>query len=204
MKKSLVSKNIIMAALPAVLCVLGILLSGCDKEEVFYETEIVVDRSGQLTENIVESFDKDYYNLEELKEEFTREIAEYNETIGSEEIKLKKAELKDGKVFVTLTFTGPSDYQNFVKEQMFVGTINDAYDNGYSMDVALKGTENGDIIGKVQIMGMKDRNIIILSEPVKIRTPKEIAYVSANVDLIGKREARILSESGGLAYIVLK
>ena len=48
-----------------------------------------------------------------------------------------------------------------------------------------------------------DRHIIIMSEPVKLSSYSDIKYVSANVDVLGEREARILSESGGLAYIIL-
>ena len=179
-------------------------LAGCDKDEEFDETEIIIRKNGTITENIVESFDKDYYNLDELKTEFTNEIAEYNESIGSEEITLEKLEQEGGNVYATLDFTGPSDYENFIKEDMFVGSIGDAYDHGYTMDVSLKGVESGDIINKVAIMGKADSTIIILSEPVKVTTFKEIAYVSANVDVLGSNKARILSESGGLAYIVLK
>lgn len=197
-------KNRIVFSLVGLIAAFALVLSGCNSEEEYYETEIVIDKYGQITENIVETFDKDYYNADELQQEFVNAISEYNNSYGSEEIKLKSFEVADGCVFVTLNFTGPSDYENFTNEEMFVGSINDAYDNGYTMDVSLKGIENGDIIGKVQVMGMKDRDIIILSEPVKVKTYKDIAYVSANVDPVGKREARILGESGGLAYIVLK
>ena len=103
-----------------------------------------------------------------------------------------------------IAFTGPSDYESFVGENLFVGTVNDAYDNGYTMDVTLKGVKEGDKIGKVRIMGMSDKDIIILSEHVRIRTFKDIAYVSANVDVLSDNEARVLSESDGLAYLILK
>ena len=53
-------------------------------------------------------------------------------------------------------------------------------------------------------MGMSDRNIIIMSEHARIKTFKDIAYVSANVDVIDGDEARILNESDGLAYLILK
>ncbi len=180
---------------------LGACASG---EDDFEESTITIERRGKVSENIVESFDKDYYDVEELKEEFEKSVSDYNESIGSEEIKLKKIELKDSKIYVNIDFTGPSDYESFVGENLFVGTIDDAYDNGYRMDVTLKGVDDGKKIGKVQIMGMKDRNIIILSEHVRINTFKDIAYVSANVDVIGPKSARVVNESDGLAYIILK
>ncbi len=180
-------------------------LAGCsDGENDFDETTVSVEKNGKISEHIVEVFDKDYYNVEELKGEYTNAVDQYNESIGGEEIKLKRLELKDSKVFVDIAFTGPSDYESFVGETLFVGTINDAYDNGYSMDVTLKGVEGGDKIGKVRIMGMSDKDIIILSEHVRVKTYKDIAYVSANVDVIDNRQARILSESDGLAYLILK
>lgn len=182
-----------------------LILSACSQgEEDFDETTISIEKRGKVSEHIVESFDKDYYDVEELKSEYAESIAQYNETIGGDEIKLRRIELKDSKVFVDIDFTGPSDYESFVAEKLFVGSVNDAYDNGYSMDVTLKGVEDGDKIDKVRIMGMSDKDIIILSEHVRIKTFKDIAYVSANVDVIDKRQARVLSESDGLAYLILK
>ena len=73
-----------------------------------------------------------------------------------------------------------------------------------SMDVTLKAVDSQDKIGKVQIMGMNDNTIIILSEHVRVKAFKDIAYVSANVDVINSKEVRVLSESDGLAYLILK
>ena len=180
-------------------------LCACSEaEEDFDETTIKVNKRGKVSERIVESFNKDYYDLAELEDEFTRSVMEYNAAMGSEEIRVKSIEQKDQKVYVDIDFNGPSDYESFVGENLFVGTISDAYDNGYSMDVTLKGVDSKDLIGKVQIMGMNDSTIIILSEHVRVRTFRDIAYVSANVDLIKPNEARVLSESDGLAYLILK
>ena len=181
------------------------LIPACADEEGDYaETTITVEKKGRVRESIVDTFDKDYYSIEELKAEFTDSVAKYNEAIGGEEIRLRKIEMKDSKVYVDIDFTGPSDYENFVGEKLFVGTIGDAYDNGYTMDVVLKGVEKGDKIDKIKIMGMSDRNIIILSEHARIRTFRDIAYVSANVDVIDGNEARVLNESDGLAYLILE
>ena len=181
-------------------------LAGCssEKEEEYAETTLRVEKKGKVHETIVSSFTKDYYDINELGSEFEKSVSDYNTAIGSEEIKFKGIKKKGSDVFVDLYFTGPSDYESFIGEKLFVGTIGEAYDSGYTMDVTLKGVENGDKIGKVQIMGMPDRTVIILSEHVRVRTYRDIAYVSANVDVIGEKDARVISESDGLAYIVLK
>ena len=195
--KKIILTILIAALIPA--------LAGCAQgEENYDETTLSVSKNGRVDQHIIESFDRDYYNIDELKDEYEKAVTAYNESIGGDEIKLKKIELKDSKVYVDIAFTGPSDYESFVGENLFVGTVNDAYDNGYTMDVTLKGVKEGDKIGKVRIMGMSDKDIIILSEHVRIRTFKDIAYVSANVDVLSDNEARVLSESDGLAYLILK
>ena len=184
---------------------LSLILAGCSQGEDNYdETTLTVEKNGKVSQHIVESFDRDYYSIDELKGEYNDAVRSYNDSIGGEEIKLKNVELKDSRVYVDIAFTGPSDYESFVGEKLFVGTVNDAYDNGYSMDVTLKGVQEGDKIGKVRIMGMSDKDIIILSEHVRIKTFKDIAYVSANVDVLDDNQARVLSESDGLAYLILK
>ena len=189
------------------ICIFAVVLTftACAKtEDDFDETTITVSKRGKVSENIVESFNKDYYDLAELEDEFTRSVMEYNAAIGGDEIRVNSIEQKEAKVYVNIEFNGPSDYESFMGESLFVGTISDAYDNGYSMDVTLKDVNSQDKIGKVQIMGMNDRTIIILSEHVRVKTFRDIAYVSANVDVIGSDEARVLSESDGLAYLILK
>ncbi len=196
--KSKFIKICIMAAALITFC-------GCAEGEYdFAETTITVEKRGKIKESIVESFDKDYYDIEELKGEFADSVASYNGSIGGDEIELKKIELKDSNIYVDLEFNGPSDYESFIGEKLFVGTVGDAYDNGYTMDVVLKGVDRGDKIDKLKIMGMSDHSIIILSEHARIRTFRDIAYVSANVDVIDSREARVLNESDGLAYLILK
>ena len=195
MKRS-ISKILILAFV--------LVLTGCSSsDDDFEETTLIVEKRGRVIEKIVEPFGKDYYDINELKSEFEKSVADYNASIGGDEIELNKIELKDSKVYVNIEFNGPSDYQSFIGESLFVGTVSDAYDNGYTMDVVLKGVKDGDKIEKVQIMGMNDRTIIILSEHVRIKTFRDIAYVSANVDVIDDREARVLSESEGLAYLIL-
>lgn len=183
-----------------------VILTGCKSDDDSYdETTISIDKKGRVKEQVVESFNKDYYDVNELQNELNIAINDYNNSTPKEnEIVLKNMKVENGSVYVTIQFSDTDAYSSLQNETLYYGTINDAYDLGYSMDVTLKGVENGDKISKIQIMGMSDRNIIIMSEPVKLQTASKIEYVSANVEVLSDNEARILNESGGLAYIVLK
>lgn len=186
--------------------IIGCFLAGCKKtDSVSYdETTINIDKKGKVSETIVETFDKDYYDVDELKAEFTSVIDDYNESKGSNLVRLKDVKLDDSKVYVSIDFSSVDDYKELLNEDLYFGTINDAYDDGYKMDVTMKGIQNGDKIGKVEIMGMKDRQIVIVGEHVKIKVNEPIAYVSANVEVLSDKEARVLSESSGLAYLILE
>lgn len=181
-------------------------MAGCEKKEESFEESIIrIDKKGKINESIVESFNKDYYDANELSMVFNAAIDSYNATIGSEASRLESLKVENGKVYASLSYDDCNAYEGVQGSTLFVGTISDAVEAGYSMDVTLKGTEAGDKISRVQIMGMKDKHIIILDEAVKVRVYEPIAYVSANVEVVSEKEARVTSEYGaGLAYIVLK
>lgn len=188
----------------ACICILMCMcLTGCSRfEEPITETTLQVSKGGAVVETIVEMFDKDYYNVDELKGEISDAIMQYPGAADS--IKFDDIHTEDNNVYVTLEFASLKDYEQFQKKEAFYGSINDAYDAGYSMDVTLKGIKEGDKISKAELMQMSDEKIIIVSEPVCLRTPYKIAYVSANVEVIDSKCARISNESTGLAYVVLK
>ena len=132
-------KNIIV--LITVVLLVGLGACGSSGDDDYAESTMVVAKRGRVSERLIENFDKDYYSLDELKGEFETSISQYNDNIGGAEIRLKKLELNGSLLTVDLEFTGPSDYENFTGESLFVGTVKDAYDNGYTMDVTLKGVD---------------------------------------------------------------
>ena len=87
---------------------------------------------------------------------------------------------------------------NFGKESSEINIISkDTLKNGDTISITLKDS-NGNPIADQKV------DIIIVSEVVRINSPKKIEYTSANVDVIDERNARVSSESAGLAYIVVK
>jgi len=184
-------------------------LTACEKaadDESYDETTITVDKKGQISETIVEAFNKDYYSTDELTTEFNAVIQKYNaQADDNDAAVLKEIKEENGNVYVKLDFKNHEAYEAVQNETFFYGTIGQAYDSGYNMDVTLKGLEAGDKIEKVQIMGMSDKHIVIFSESAKIKLYSPILYVSANVDVVSDKVARSSSESGsGLCYIILE
>lgn len=174
------------------------------EEDVYEETTISIDKKGRITEQIVEPFAKDYYNVSELESEFTSAINDINaENDEGKRAILKSIKQENGKVYVNLNFANARAYEKLQNQRLFVGTVRDASEMGYGMEVTLKNVKDGNVIGKVELMGMLDKHIIILDEPVRVKCYRQVEYVSANIDIINENEIRVLSEAGGLAYIVL-
>lgn len=182
-------------------------LTGCGDVNVksLEETTLIVSKKGAVKDVIVESFDKDYYSENELKTFFDNRINEY--CLGGNEGKVKLSELKvkKGVAKAVLDFDAIASYTDFYKEsELYYGTINDAYDSGYSFDVSLRSFITSDIIDKSEIMEMKKAMVIITNECSRIVCPRNIAYISSNVEAIDRRNVRVSPESSGLAYIILK
>ena len=72
------------------------------------------------------------------------------------------------------------------------------------MNVILKSAVGTETIGKDEIITMGKNNILIVSDKVAVRTGMPILYTSANVEVLDEKQARISSESEGLAYLILK
>ncbi len=184
----------------------GIFLCGCGSNMVdLSETTVLVEKSGKVTDAIVESFDKGYYNSDELKKMVEEEISSYGKLSGSSEnAKLTEFKIEEGTAKVYIEFASAADYASFNGVSFFFGTISEAYDNGYDLDVTLKSSTSNETIGKDELMEMGKNHILIASEPIKIQTYSNILYSTANVDILDDKQARISDESEGLAYIILK
>lgn len=188
-------------------CIMScMLLWGCGAgKDVLEETTLIVQKNGKVTDAIVESFDKEYYSAQELQGMVTDELAEYGRLSGDKDnAVLSEFTVEDGLAKVLIEFATPADYASFNGVEFFFGTISEAYEEGYNLDVTLKSSTSQDTIGKEALMEMGKSHIIIVNEPIRIQTYNKILYSTANVDIIDEKTARISSESEGLAYIILK
>jgi len=179
-------------------------LSGCsEKNEQFNETSVVLSKNGGITNVIVESFAEDYYTEDGLRTFFTEKIREYD-TNPDDELGISLGEIKveNGTAKATIEFSDYKVYSGFYNTDFFYGTVNDAYDSGYTLDTTLKALNSNDTISKADIMKKSNDTIIIVSEPVLVSSPKKIIYASANVEIIDEKHVRISSDSTGLAYLL--
>lgn len=189
-----------------ILITLLLSLCGCaGSSKSFDETTVIVGKNGKITDAIVEDFDKQYYQKNGLLDMVNEEISQYVKLTGDEDaVKLSRFEIENGKAHVYIDFQDYSDYAAFNKVDFFYGSVSTAYEKGYDMNVLLKSASGTETIGKDELITMGKNNILIVSDKVAIRTGMSILYTSANVEVLDEKQARISSESEGLAYLILK
>lgn len=188
----------------AVLLITGILAGGCGKSDAGDSVEagivsasaIEVQKDGRIVETITEEFSEDYYSEDALRNMILSEVADFNMD-APEDISVDKLEKKDGVVTVMFSYPSAEVYSEYNSNQyeerkIFCGTVAEAYDAGYSLEVTLKSAKNEEeIIGKEEILGMGERHIVIVDEPMHIKTFQKILYVSENVAAAGKNQAEL-------------
>ncbi|MCR5790392.1 MAG: hypothetical protein K6G83_10950, partial [Lachnospiraceae bacterium] len=174
-------------------CLLLVFLSACGKEEEYHETTLRLLKKGQIENEIVENFGQNYYNADELRTMLTESAEDYAKLTGK----------KDGAVFKSLSvennvakavfrFKSAADYAAFNQTEFFVGTLNEARAQSYDLGVSLISPLDGGISELASLPA--DTRLIIVKEPVMVVPDGDIAYVSANVEYVDDRHARVSSD----------
>lgn len=183
-----------------------VLLCGCAEQKVAADTTTVfVHKNGKITDAIVEDFGQSYYDASELQTMMNKEITAYNQTTGNvNSAVLSNFEVADGIAKAYIDFASAEDYGAFNQTDCFFGTVADAYEAGYDLDVPLKSVSGDETLDKNALLEKGNYKLLLIEEHVDVETYKKILYKSANVDIVDENHARVSSEADGFAYILLK
>lgn len=182
-------KSIITMILSAI-----IFVAGCGGVEDAEETAIGINRSGNITQVLKEDFPTESYDSEKLITSVTAQVDEYNNSVGQEQVTLKEADVKENKAVFILQYKTDEDYRKFNSVDFFSGSVDQAVKEGYAfagdfLSAAGNKTEPGVLPGKCM-----EEQVLIIREPYLIEVPGEILYVSANVERLGEKQAKLQRE----------
>ena len=216
--------------LGSILCLVP-LLGGCGQVKVPQDLSvpaISVTGQGKVTAYIVEDFDKDYYDLAELGTMVEDELSKFNESrksaegeeavvmvsltesvssitlLGETSQAIKEPEAKEvPKAVLVLEFRDITCYREYFGKDLFYGTVAQAQEAGYDLDVELTTVKDGATIGKNEIFGMGNSHILIVQDDVRIFCPGKARYVTsgAAVNEDGSVEP---SDTEDNTYIIMK
>lgn len=170
------------------------LLSGCSKFSPD-ESAVSVNKNGDITGVAVENLDKDYYDETELDSMVQKEVDGYVAKNGKGSVKLGKLKVSEKKAKLEMSYASPKDYAQFNKVQFYVGKVSDAEQAGGTFSGRFKSVEDGKIVKSgltnKDVMG-KDYQVVVLEESVLVQVPGNILFVSDNVDVKSKNQAKVL------------
>lgn len=187
------------------ICFLIMMLAGCGGAGVpdtVETTTICIDKKGGVTYYLAGAFDREYYQLEELTTMAEKEAAEFCESAGASAVKVEKVELvPEGgdKVVITYRFDGCEAFEGFNNSGLFYGTVGEAKDAGYAVDVVLTN-EKGE---ELPLNADMDRRVIITDAKALVYCPSKVTGVSVGAAL--KEDGSVdTTAAEGTVMILLK
>ncbi len=194
-------------------------LTGCGAAKLpdtVENTSLSIDRTGAVTSYTVGVFDKEYYDLEELRAMSREEVAAYNtahQTGDTVPLALEQvAELPgdNGFVVVSYSYDSTQTYQDYHERTLFYGTVEQAVNAGYDfegMNQVLFDTkgEKSIVSAKLEESGMAQKHVILLEEQTRVYCPYKVAYISENAGALedGSIDTTGISETEYPVIIVL-
>ncbi len=161
-------------------------LSGCGQTKVpenVADSCVAIEQSGEICAYVAGEFEIDWYDVEELKNMAEEEAVQYNNKAGSDLVKIKDVYLNDDKTVavVSYVFKDASVYSDFLGEEFFYGTVEEALSKGYSITANLKEINKDDFITPQGIKDKGQKYILITDIKEDIYLPGAPAYVSEGV-----------------------
>lgn len=197
---------------------LVMLLGGCGKSEAEITT-IAIQKDGTIEHTMIEEFTEE--SADGLTSAMLEKAAEYNENIAGDGVKVESVDLGEGTVKVVMTYPSAADFDGFMNMDVidvdpalhapfFYGTVQEAFAEGYELNVSMYGVENeNQIQGREDLLLYGENKIVIydnqmnLGAPVQISIPETPLYISDNVTLAGKKTVEV-SDTDEVAYILLE
>ncbi len=198
-------KCIKQVTLAAVLLVGAMAVTGCGQQDKNVST-ISIDKDGKISYLIYEDFSEDYFDIQELSDMASEEIAEYNSEYISEKVKLDSVESVKGDdgsfVKMIMDFESSDDFTNFNQESLFYGTVEEARDKGYTVSGSLVD-KDGEKLPDDFLEEHAERHIIITTDKIRMVAPFNIEYATKGVKLSGKKEAELADVTADTVQLLL-
>ena len=203
----------IMAMLMSVVLTLGLTACGHTVGAVDLgsgQSAVYIQKDGMVSYAVSESFDKDYYDKDELKKEIEAEIKAYNASSDAsvdDAITLDSFSVSKKVATLSLDFTTTYDLLNYMlndnrveKDKFYIGTIDSNDDCNISGNFVEPGKK--DKIKAKTIKSMTDSNILIVDEQYKVQVEGNVLYTSDNCKIDDDGIVTTAKSDDGLSYVV--
>lgn len=187
------------------ICILAAvaLLAGCGSSFQPAVTSLYIQKNGEITQAIVESFEKEYYSDKEFQSMIEKEVDAYNSNYGEERITIERLEVIDDTLYLLLDFKDADTYEHYNETYCFSGTIDGALDEGLSFNMDFKDAEY-EMYSTSEVTEKKNNSVIVLKDEGIVQLEKPVKYVSNNVEIISEHMVQVMpiEDEDEYAYII--
>ena len=191
------------------------LLAACGDSLDVDNNTVYVKKNGEIIGASVESFDKDYYDEDELKAYIEERVDAYQADNGDKSVVMDEFSVKNQTAKLNIKYAGYEDYAAFNEVEMFTGTIPQAMAAGYSFNDTFLKVEDGELtdsISRDELTENSKYKVVILSEKVDVKVKGTVLYVSEDYTTITAKdtvsiavpEDAVDGEELALTYIIYK
>ena len=170
---------------------------------------LVVEKDGKVTSYLVNTFDKDFYNLDGLTQMVEEEAEEFNAThteATENPMNVKTVQvLGDGvMVQVVQEFADTDSYAEYNEQDLFYGTRVEALAQGLTVNRELVNAADGTPADSEKLDKALEKNhLIITNASAYIYCPYPVLYISEGV-VMGEDGYVDASQSDGVVTILMK
>ena len=169
------------AVLPVL--ILSTALTGCGAAADY--STLTFDRKGGVTQVIVEDWDQEQYDKNELQTQIETDIASYGSAVSLHSVKTT-----DTSVIVNMSYETVDAYTAYNKVPLFEGSISDCQAAGYLLEGEFKDA-SGEDMDRTSVLSLgKDCTVLVFQEPVEVKVPGKIICYSSSLELSGKKKAK--------------
>lgn len=221
-------KKKVIAVILCLVCVFSLCSCGLFTKKYSFKAEdgsIYVHADGQITAAIIEDFDKDYYDLEELTGLAQQQVLEYNRSrygleyysydqLTKEQkkemllpVSLESVEKKDGKVILVFRYANGDAYtgfngidiQNSGGSKVYTAVVGETQMPLEGSFVAARG---GEAQLTAELAGKTEYHLIYVDYATKIYFEHDVSYVTNNVAVLTGNSVQTASGQG--SFILYK
>lgn len=169
------------------------LITGCSSFKPD-QTGILVKKNGSIVSVIKESLDRDYYDQTELKAMIDETVDLYNASVGTKQVTVDQYEVENGQATLKMSYDSAADYQSMNQVEFYQGDLASAYGTEYGLEGTFfkveKGKKTEQPLDKETVLATKNYNVVVLEEELLVEVPGDIVFVSNDVEVLGKKQAK--------------
>lgn len=201
-KKITVFATGVMMAAVMTACAFGNSSRNTDKSALSAgASSIEILNDGRIKASISESFTESYYDVNELLAMVNQELADYNAIHGADSITLGENSLENGVMHMSFIFSSAEDYNNYMPDELYLGTVQGAYDKGYDFNRSLyKASASENSIGKKDLLERGSDRIAVLTGTSSIKLPDKIDYYSQGMTMDDKYT--VTPDANGIYFVL--